>query len=242
MLKYIFLGYFMVLAISGKAQLREIAGLVTFNNERTSGVIVKDLNAHTQTLSNERGEFKLHTAIGDTLITNKTVFLNDTIVVANQQDLLIQLRKPAFMLKTVVVSSTRFSPESTYEQNKKDYKSIYFKGDKSNMIFIPLGLPGLLSAGIALNIDKLYSALSKEGKDARWLQTHLTRDYKDSVVDKRFNPLAAQVTGYKDKKLKDFIMDNRPSYEMVSRSSDYDLVQYIKKKLPEVSGRNSDFK
>jgi hypothetical protein len=99
------------------------------------------------------------------------------------------------------------------------------------MVYIPLGLTGLLSAGIALNIDKLYNAVSKEGKDARRLQKNLTTDYKNSVVDKRFNPLAAQITGYKDQKLKDFIMDNRPSYEMVARSSDYDLVQYIKQKL-----------
>lgn len=231
MLKYSLLLYFIVQATLCKAQLNVISGLITYNTERLSGANIKNTKSHTQSVSNERGEFKLEANTGDTLIINKTDFVIDTLIVAGQEDLIIQLQILPFILKTVVIKSTPASPESIYEQNKKEYKDIYVKGDKSHMIFIPLGPLGLLSAGLALNIDKLYNALSKQGKDARRLQRNLTGDYKNSVVDKRFNPLAAQITGYKDDKLKDFIMDNRPSYEMVARSSDYDLVQYIKQKM-----------
>ncbi len=128
------------------------------------------------------------------------------------------------MLKEVAVYSTSLSPALTYGAHKKEYKEIYFLGDNSGIFFqviIPL-----------VNIDKLNNALGKKGHEARRLERTLTKDYKNSIVDRRFNPLAAKITGYKGKRLSDFIQDNRPTYEMVINATDYDIVQYIKRKLP----------
>lgn len=135
------------------------------------------------------------------------------------------------MLKEVVINGTAISPASAYEANKKEYKDIYWKGDKSHMVALGPGISGVAGLGVSVDIDKLYSAGSKQGKDARRLEHRLTKDYKNSIVDKRFNPLAVRITGYKGKRLSDFIQDNRPSYEMIINASDYDIVQYIKKKL-----------
>jgi hypothetical protein len=96
---------------------------------------------------------------------------------------------------------------------------------------------GVFFSDTLVNVDKVYNALSKEGKEARQLQRNLTNDYKNSIVDKRFNRLAARITGYKGKQLTDFIADNRPSYEIVIQSSDYDIIRYIKRRLPKAKRR-----
>jgi hypothetical protein len=218
-------------AVSSNAQVREITGLVTYNNERQSGTNIKNLSTNSQTFSDDRGAFSIRVKKGDTLIAFKVNYVRDTLMVADQEYLIINLRRIPTMLKEVIINGATISPESTYEANKKEYKDIYVKGDKSHII-----APGSFALapvfGISVNIDKLYNALSKQGKDARKMQRTLTRDYKNSMVDKRFNPLAARITGYKGQTLLDFIKDNRPAYEMVAKSSDYDIVQYIKRKLP----------
>jgi len=223
---------FLFLAILSNAQVREISGLVTFSNQRLNGASIKNLKINQQTISNERGEFVINAKTGDTLVAFKTDFVTDTIILAGQQYLIIRLHKPPSLLKTVIIHSTAISPESVYEANKKEYKDIYVKGDKSGII-VPGSIMVGLGFGIDINIDKIYNAVSKEGKDARRLQRNLTKDYKNSIIDKRFNPLAASITGYKGNKLKDFIMNYRPSYEMVIKSSDYDIIQYIKRRLSE---------
>jgi hypothetical protein len=221
MLKPLLIFLLVICTILSHAQVREITGLVTCNNERQSGAIIKNINLRIQTISNERGEFAIKTKTSDTLITIKDGYFKDTLLIAEQQYLIIEMHKNPLVLKEVVINGTAITPASTYEANKKEYKKIYFLGDNSGIFF----------SGSLVNIDKLNNALGKKGHEARRLQHTLTKDYKNSVVDKRFNLLAARITGYKGKTLSDWIMENRPSYEMVIKATDYDLVQYIKGKL-----------
>jgi hypothetical protein len=221
MLKPLLIFFLVIYAILCHAQVKEITGLVTCNNERQGGANIKNLNLRIQTTSSEWGGFTLKVKTGDTLITIKKDYINDTLLVADQQYLIIEMRKTPVVLKEVIINGTAITPASTYEANKKEYKQIYFWGDNSGIFF----------SGSLVNIDKLNNALGKKGHDARRLQHTLTKDYKNSVVDKRFNPLAARITGYKGKPLSDWIIENRPSYEMVIKATDYDLVQYIKVKL-----------
>jgi hypothetical protein len=231
MLKPLLLSLLLLQAFLGGAQGREFTGLITSNNERQSSVIIKNISTRTQTKSNDRGEFFIKARPGDTLITIKTDYIPDTLLIADQQYIIVQLHKSPTMLKEVVVNATPLSPESIYAANKKEYKLIYFFGDKSHVI-TPLMIPGTsMGLGIGVNIDKLNNALGKRGHDARQLQRNLTTDYKNSVIDKRFNPIAARITGYQGKRLSDFIMDNRPSYDFIANATDYDITQYIKRKL-----------
>ena len=229
MLKPLLLFSLLVWAIPSNAQVKEITGLVIYNNERQSGAIIKNLSSREQTISTDRGEFVITAKPGDTLITIKDDYIKDTLLVSDQQYLIIKFRKNPLMLKEVNIYGIPITPASTYEANKNEYKEIYWKGDKSH-IFMPDLLLGT-HIGLTFDITKLYNALSKQGHDARRLQHTLTKDYKNSIVDKRFNPLAANITGYKGQKLLDFIKDNRPSYEMVVKATDYNIIQYIKGKL-----------
>lgn len=198
-----------------------IAGLVTFNAMRQSGVVVKNINRHVQSISNDRGEFAILAQAGDTLISSEETYIKDTLQVTDQPFFIIQLKNNPLMLKGVLVKGSPITAEEAYAKNKKDYKEIYRIGDKSNIIGPD-------------NIDKIWSALSKEGNDARKLQRTLTTDYKSNLVNRRFTKkLVASITGYKDTTLDNFMIKYRPTFKMIQKATDYDLIRYIKKKMAE---------
>jgi len=210
------------------AQSPNITGMVTGANERLSGTIIKDIKKRRQITSDSRGMFSIAVEKGDTLVTMMLNYKTDTLVYNQQDYLIIQLKQISKMLKEVVVNDTLSNPLKVYDQNKKEYSDIYWKGDKSKMVSVSVGtIPG-----VGLNIDKLYNALSKQGHDARRLQRNFVQDYRTSIVDQRFNKtMVSKVTGYKGQKLDDFIVKYKPSYDYVIKSTDYDLVQYIKRKM-----------
>jgi hypothetical protein len=129
------------------------------------------------------------------------------------------------MLKEVIVMDKALTPEKILKENKETYKEIYRKGDESHAVVItPLG--------VGVVIDKVWSAVSKEGKDARKMQRRLTTDYRSATVDRRFTKnLVTRVTGYKGIRLDDFMVKYRPTFEMVNKWNNYELVEYIKAKL-----------
>jgi hypothetical protein len=218
---------FFAIFLANAQQVKNVTGLVIYNGERLNSADVKNISLNRHAITDDKGQFIIVAKSGDTLITSKEYYTNDTLLVSGDQDVVIQLRKNPLQLKEVVINAKTITPASAFEANKKEYKDIYFKGDDSNIFGVEAGtMPGL-----TVNIDKVYNALSKQGKDARRMQRTLIRDYKNNVVDKRFNPLAAKVTGYKGKRLNDFIAGNRPSYEMVAKATDYDITEYIKGKL-----------
>jgi len=199
--------------------VRKVAGLVTFNNERQNGVIIKNISIHTQAISDDIGGFSIAAKTGDTLIAVKDDFVKDTVLVTDATYLIINLKKDPVMLQEVVVSGTALSPAKKLEDNKKDYRAIYRIGDKKNIIGPD-------------NIDKIWSALSREGNNARRLQRNFNTDYQNSIIDRRFTKkLVNGTTGYRGKQLDDFMIKYRPSFKMVENANDYELVEYVKKRF-----------
>ncbi len=93
-----------------------------------------------------------------------------------------------------------------------------------------LSLPS--SGGAGLSIDGLYNALSRSGRNAAKLRKVIDRDYKQDVIDYRFNSsLVGRVTGLKDKKLIDFMQKYRPGYYFVLNATDYEFITSIKNNL-----------
>lgn len=216
---------FSALAALSKAQVVTISGLVTANDQRQNGAVIKNISIHTQTISNDIGEFNIRARTCDTIITSKSGYINDTLLVTPAPYYVIRFKRSPTMLKEVVINSTALTPEKTLEENKIAYKEIYRKGDKSHAVVItPLG--------VGVVIDKVWSAVSKEGKDARKMQRRLTTDYKSAVVDRRFTKtLVGRITGYEGIRLDDFMVKYRPTFEMINKWNSYELIGYIKTKL-----------
>lgn len=205
------------------AQDKKVIGLVIYNNERQGSAIIKRPGTSTQVISNDLGEFSITAKNGDTLITTKEGYENDTSAVTGAAYFVIRLKKKTLLLKEVIINSTALTPEKKLAENKTTYKEIYRKGDKKNMIVItPLG--------IGVVIDKVWSAVSKEGHDARRLQRTFVADYKNSIIDRRFSTaLVSRVTGYSGERLFNFMSKYRPAYQMAKNATDYEMIQYIKK-------------
>jgi hypothetical protein len=228
--KILLLISFLITCPAVYAQVKNINGMVVNDNGRLSGAAIRNLRTDGRTESDMQGLFYIKAKPGDTLITNIPNYTTDTLIIGNQDNVIIKLKRIPNRLKEVVIKDSILSPLKVYNNNKIAYKDIYWKGDKSEMLSIGPGTGA--NIGISINIDKLYNALSKEGKDARKLQRTLTRDYKNNVVDQRFTKsLVGRITGYKGDRLSGFIVKYRPSYEFVSKSNDYELEQYVRQML-----------
>jgi len=87
-------------------------------------------------------------------------------------------------------------------------------------------VPGI---GAGLGIDALWNAFSREGRNAAHLRETIENDYKQDVVDSRFNSaLVGRITGLTGERLKDFMKKYRPGYYFLESASDYDLITSIR--------------
>ncbi|WP_157273982.1 hypothetical protein [Pedobacter sp. BAL39] len=183
-----------------------------------------DKRTNGMALSGRDGAFSLNAFMGDSIIISKKGYRPDTVIVFNEQFINIGMVKRSIALEEVRIRGRRTSPLEKYQLNKVLYKSIYQKGDIKNMV-------NVTPVGIAVNVNKVFSALSKEGKDARRLQRKLESEYQLDEIDARFNKKQIiAITQLEGKDLDDFISEFRPDHKWVETATDYDIVLYIKEK------------
>lgn len=235
MLKFIITISLALICVTTFAQQKTITGIVTGNKQRISGAAIHNLQNNARTTSDTRGMFSIKAAKGDTLTVDYITYITEKFVIGNDDNIIITLRPSSRMIKQVDIHDSVSDPLKKFNQNKKEYAEIYFKGDKSKIISFPVTMYPIPMAGIAINVDKIYNALSKQGRDARRLQRTFVRDYHDDIIDKRFTKkLVQKITGYDGKRLDNFMIACRPEYDFIKNASDYELELYIKDKLRQV--------
>lgn len=217
--------FFLFISTFSFAQSRNIKGLVLANGRRMSSVTLINLNSSARKISDLRGEFEMNFKPGDTLLTSFPGYSSDTTIFTNQPYFKIELIPSATSLKEVHISGKRTSAATRYGSLKSEYKEIYRKGDVKNAVVVT-------PVGIGVNVDKLYNALSREGKNARKLQHLLTADYENNVIDSKFSKaLVTELTKLSGKELEDFMTIYRPSFKFVEHISEFDLSNYIMESL-----------
>lgn len=208
---------------------QSLPGSVTSNFISLNGAIIRNITAKKIAVSDVHGSFRINAVNGDTIITSFIGYNTDTLIVKTQNFLAISLRPFINALGEVIIKGNKLSPLEQFKKNKEDYKQIYRIGDNSHLFSAGGGYGHI---GVGLSVDALYSTFSKEGKDARRLQRILINDYHSSLVDSRFTKnLVSRITGwYQGKQLDDFMTDNRPTYEFIQTATDYDLIEYIRRR------------
>lgn len=210
-------------------QEQEISGQLAdkFTGATIDQVFIINTRSNQYMLSDKSGAFSILVYIGDTLRFSKAEYKPFVQVVTNMMPMHIGLESNTIILDEVNITTKGLTPRQTLTLRKTAYRSIYLKGDNKRIVQLsPAGL------GITISINRLFSALSKEGKDARRLQHTFVRDYENNIVDGRFNKqLVQDITGLRGCSLDNFIMDNRPDYEWIQQVSDYELIQYIKERM-----------
>lgn len=189
--------------------------------------LITNIRSNQYALSDKQGAFSILVHIGDTLRFSKVGYKTFVQVIADIKPMYIELEDNFIVLDEVNITAKGLTSQQTLMLRKKEYRTIYLKGDNKRIVQLsPMGL------GITISINRLFSALSKEGKDARRLQRIFVKDYENSIVDQRFSKeLVRKITGLKGKLLDDFIMEHRPSYEMITKASDYEIITYIKERM-----------
>jgi hypothetical protein len=209
------------------AQDHPVQGIVFDKDtkQRISRVYIYNLRTHKGFYNNSRGEFK-NTAVanGDTLIAASQGYTVDTVKVQSNTAI-FYLKRLSILIKEVVVKDTTRNPNEKYRDNQDAYNEAYRKGNPGDLLHVGGGT----GVGVGLSIDALWCLLRRAGKNARYLQKILERDYHESIVDYRFTRrLVASVTGLSGDDLMDFMQQYRPSYYFVLDANDYNLIAYIK--------------
>ncbi|MXV49853.1 hypothetical protein GS399_02640 [Pedobacter sp. HMF7647] len=210
------------------SQSHEVAGLIydRDSKQRLTRVKITNLKTNQSFYNNVKGEFTTNASTGDSLSFSLPGYITEKVAVQSQRSLFVYLRRNSIQLREVVVTENAITPVIKHDQNKRDYKDIYRRGSSKDILTVG-GANGLGGAG--LGIDALYNLISKQGKDARYLQGIIERDYRNSMIDYRYNKtLVNLTTGLSGEKLNDFMQQYRPSYQFILQATDYQLIDYIK--------------
>jgi hypothetical protein len=216
------------ISVTSFAQDKEVNGIV-FDKEskgRIAKVSVHNATNGKAVYNTFKGEFKISADIGDMLIFTKPDHYADTIIIKNFSPLAIYMRPAAIQLQQVTIRDTMLNPQKRLLQTKSEYNKIY--GSISTNDFL-VSSPGL---GAGIGIDALYNAFSRSGRNAEHLRGVIDRDYKQNVIDYRFNKtFVASVTKLIDPQLTDFMLKYRPGYYQVTTFNEYEFIYSIRANL-----------
>jgi hypothetical protein len=227
-MKFWLILFFVALSIRTFAQEKVVAGVVVDkeSKSRIAKINVVNLNSGKSIYDNLNGVFQIDAEPGDLLVFSKQDYLDDTIRVENHIPIAVYMSRSSIQLREVTIKDTALSPIRKLAETRKEYSKAY--GSLANRDL--LSMPSFGGAG--LSIDGLYNALSRSGRNAAKLRKNIERDYRQDVIDYRYNAaLVGRITGLKDKKLVDFMQKYRPGYYFVLNATDYEFITSIKTNL-----------
>lgn len=189
---------------------------------RLNRVLITNNRTQQSVYNNTKGEFFISAEAGDLIICNLEGYKPYSLKIGTQTSLIIYLKRIAIPLPEVTFKDSVLTPKEKYEQTKKAFNKAVRLGNDKDILNIGQG-------GVGLGIDAIWSAFSKEGKNARKLMEMMQRDYENAVIDKIFNKeIVSRTTGLSGDQLFIFMLNFRPSYNFVIKANDYELVNYIK--------------
>ena len=219
--------FFICILIGARALAQEtttLSGIIfdTDSKDRLSRVNISNLTTGYYSYDNINGTFEVGAKPGDKLVFSQAQHHPDTIVVKDFTPIAVYLKPTSIQLKPVTIHDLKLDPDARLAAKKKDYGKAY--GSLADDDFLTL-TPGL---GVGLGIDAIWNALSREGRNAAHLRQTIANDYKQDVVDSRFNrAFVARITGLSGDKLTDFMNKYRPGYYFLATASEYEFITSI---------------
>ncbi|TSD64762.1 hypothetical protein FFF34_012750 [Inquilinus sp. KBS0705] len=216
-----------MVTVTAFAQVKEVSGIV-FDKEskaRIAKVKVQNITTKAEAFNNLKGEFKINATTGDILIFTKPDHHPDTVIITSNAALAVYMKPLAIALREVTIRDTLQNPQSRLAATKSEYNKIYGSLGYRDLLNVSPG-------GAGLSIDALYNMFSKSGRNAAHLQEIIERDYKQNVIDYRFNKTFVKgITNLSEPALTDFMFKYRPGYYMVTTAGDYEFIAYIRTSL-----------
>jgi hypothetical protein len=213
------------------AQETSVSGII-FDEEskdRLSRVHVLNTRTGANTYNNINGVFNIEAQPGDNLIFSQVEHFSDTVVIKSYTPIAVYLKRLAIQLKQVTIYDTINDPLTRLANKKRDYSKIY--GSIANNDLLSVN-PSTAGIGVGLSIDALYNAWSRAGKNAAHLRETIDNDYREDVIDYRFNrALVGRITNLKGIQLTNFMRRYRPGYYFLTSASEYEFITSIKANL-----------
>lgn len=128
-------------------------------------------------------------------------------------------------MDTALVVGEKLSAEEKMAEKQVAYKSIYFWGDTKNMVTLPH------QGGLAVNLNKLYNLLSRQGRASRRLQRQFEGEFEQDKVLAQWNALSEAYTPLTGDSLIKFRIYYQPSYKWLRHSDHYDQIAYVQNNL-----------
>ncbi|MGY4383424.1 hypothetical protein ACVWYN_000443 [Pedobacter sp. UYP24] len=206
------------------AQTGTVQGFVVDKDSKLRLAKVYIYNSHNDEgiYNTTKGEFRIKGIAGDTLFAVLQGYAVDTVVLKGTSSIYFQLKSLGINLQEVAINGRKLTPKEIYEKRLKDYKYKLDRGSGKDLLNLGPG-------GVGLGIDAIYNLLSREGKNARHLQKILERDYKESLIDFRFNPnYVKTILQLNDSVTTDFMEQYRPTYDFVLSATDYAFVVFLR--------------
>lgn len=225
LMKFLFFLFLFLFSIKVFAQETSVAGIVfdADSKDRIARVNVFNASTGLSVYDNLNGVFTIDARPGDKLIFSQTEHFSDTVTVFNYTPLAVYLKRMAIQLNEVTIVDSMLNPEKRLAANKRDFSKIY--GSLANKDFLTVS-PG---SGAGLGIDAIWNAFSRSGRNAAHLRATIESDYKQDIIDFRFNrTLVNRVTGLTGRQLTDFMQKYRPGYYFVAYASEYEFITTIK--------------
>lgn len=217
---------FLMLCVTCFAQSK-VSGIVfdKNSNARIARVSIINITSGISVYNTFKGEFSIQAKVGDKLAFVQAEHFGDTISVKNYEPLAVYLKPVAIQLMEVTVKGKNLTPEKQLENTRREYSKIY--GSSANPDLLSVG-----NGGVGFSIDAIYNAFSKSGRNAEKLKGIIDAEYKQKVIDYRFNKAFVQgITHLEEPKLTDFMEKYRPGYYLVTTAGDYEFISYIRTNL-----------
>lgn len=220
----VLLFFFSMLTAIAQAQKKPVQGFVIDKESKQRLAKVYIYNSHQDEglYNNSKGEFATQASVGDTLFAVLQGYGVDTVVYKGSASMYFQLKSLAVQLREVSIVGSALTPKQRYDQTVKEYNYATKLGSSKDLL-------NLGSRGVGLGIDAIYNLLSRKGKNARHLQEILERDYREQIIDYKFNAAfvgqALRIRGFE---LLDYMQQYRPSYDFVLGASDYAFIVLLR--------------
>ncbi len=192
------------------------------SKERLAKVYIYNPANDEAIFNNLKGEFTTKAKIGDTIFAALSGYAMDTVVYNGKGAIILKLKSLAIKLNQVEIYGKTLSPQELHTKTLREYKYAIDKGSSKDLLNLGPG-------GVGLGIDAIYNLLSRQGKNARRLQSIIEKDYREDIIDYRYKPeYVRAVLGNPMFDIKDFMLQYRPTYQFVLTATDYAFVQFIK--------------
>jgi hypothetical protein len=233
--KYCVLLIFLLGCIAASAQV--ISGRVLADSN-SRPVVATITTALHQTSSTANGEFRIVTSgPTDTIMVYAIGYKTYHYPVSQwkQGEIIIRLKPLSLMLKDVEIRAQRDHKRDSI-RNRKEFGQVfnYQPPKMTDMLTSSPYASNVPFAFVNIDLGVLVGILTKKSDPTYKLKKELLRDEQADYISIRYNrALVTRVAQLKGDSLDKFMDKYYPTIDWVKKTSDYDIIQYIKAKLTE---------